>query len=105
MNELFWVEIIALAVGVAVIAIETVIIFMLRKHIRILKVHLRRNDKLMEEFKENIDKHLVHLDEHSHEMEQKLEHLFMTICVKDEDKTLKVKDIKLEAKNKTLELK
>jgi len=62
-GHLFTIELIALATGITVIAIETVIIFLLRNHTKAL------------------DTHLNHLNEHSH----KIESMLTTICSHEEE--------------------
>ena len=73
------VEIIALITGLIVITIETVIIFMLKKHINALDIHFVSTDKLISRFEKEINHHLEHLNDHSHHIESMLQHL----CTKD----------------------
>ncbi|MFC1655820.1 hypothetical protein ACFL3C_03050 [Patescibacteria group bacterium] len=68
-----YIEIVALVTGVVVIIVETVIIFLLVKHLKALDKHIEKNEQLMLKFEYNIQEHLEHLNEHSHEIELKLE--------------------------------
>jgi hypothetical protein len=70
---LHFLEVVALITGVFVIAIETVIIILLNKHIKALDGHLDENRKLMIKFEKDIQNHLDHLNNHSHTIEKKLE--------------------------------
>ncbi len=78
-QHLLIVEIVALATGLTVIAIETVIIFLLNKHIKALESHLKSTDQLIGKFEAEINHHLDHLNEHSHIIESMLK----TICDHD----------------------
>lgn len=75
-QHLLIVEIAALATGLAVITIEAVIIVMLRNHIKALNSHFGATDKLISKFEHEINDHLDHLNEHSHQIEMMLH----TIC-------------------------
>lgn len=66
-------EVIAIVIGSLVIVIETVIIFLLYKHQKALNDHLIKSENLTKTFEANIAMHLEHLNEHSHEIEKKLE--------------------------------
>ncbi len=74
------VEIAALATGLAVITIEAVIIVMLRNHIQALNSHFTATDELIGRFENEINGHLDHLNQHSHEIEMMLH----TICDHEE---------------------
>ncbi len=78
-QHLLIVEIVALATGLTVIAIETVIIFLLNRHIKALESHLESTDQLIKKFEAEINHHLGHLNEHSHVIESMLK----TICDHD----------------------
>lgn len=75
-QHLLIVEIVALATGLTVIAIETVIIFLLNKHIKALENHMHATDQLIQRFEVKINYHLDHLNDHSHIIESMLK----TIC-------------------------
>lgn len=81
LDHLMIVEIIALVTGLIVIAIETVIIFMLKRHINALDRHFISTDKLIGRFEKEINHHLEHLNGHSHHIETMLKQL----CTKDLD--------------------
>lgn len=75
-QHLLIVEIAALATGLAVITIEAVIIVMLKNHIKALNSHFGATDRLIAKFENEINGHLDHLNEHSHQIEMMLH----TIC-------------------------
>lgn len=81
-GHLVWVEILALGTGLTVIAIETVIIIMLKNHIRALDSYFEATDDLISKFERKINSHLNHLNEHSHQIEI----LLQSIC--DHESTL-----------------
>jgi len=85
MKEALIIEIIAIAVGIVVIVIETYIIFLLKKHLKVLDNHLTHNDSLLKKFREGIETHLNHLNEHSHNMEKSLD----KICAPENKQTKK----------------
>jgi hypothetical protein len=97
MENVLLIEIVAIAVGIIVVAIETLIIFMLRGHVKLLDKHLINNERLMKEFRHSISDHLDHLNEHSHEIEEKLEKLFIDIC-QEESRHMKRHQKPLEQK-------
>lgn len=74
------IEITALVTGLVVIIIETVIIFMLKNHIDALSVHLERHENLTVRFEKNIEQHLEHLNQHSHDLGKRVEELYCNIC-------------------------
>lgn len=80
------VEIIAVLVGVVVIVIETIIIFILLHHIRIMKRSFEEIRLFMHEFRRGIDKHLEHMDIHSHKIEEVVENIQTEVCGLPSDK-------------------
>ena len=66
------IEIIALVTGIIVIGIETLIIFLLERHIGALNKHWEKNEKLMIKFEKQIAEHMDHLHEHTHEIDERL---------------------------------
>lgn len=66
-------EILTLFVSTLVIIIETIIIFLLYRHQKALDKHLLENENLTKKFERNIEKHLEHINAHSHKIEKKLE--------------------------------
>jgi hypothetical protein len=75
MKEIVIIETIAISVGIIVIIIETYIIFLLKKHLKVLDSHLDHNDALLKEFKKSIDNHLMHLNRHSHNIETSIKNI------------------------------
>jgi hypothetical protein len=75
MQEIVIIEMIAIMVGIIVISIETYIIILLKKHLRVLDNHLTHNDELLKQFKSSIDEHLVHLNNHSHNIETSIKEI------------------------------
>jgi len=71
MDKVLIIEIAAGVIGILVIAIETVIIFMLKKHMK------------------SLDRHLDHLDEHSHKLEEQMERMFARVCGNNSDEEIK----------------
>jgi hypothetical protein len=66
------IEIIALVTGIIVIGIETLIIFLLERHIRALNKHWEKNERLMVKFEKRIAEHIDHLHEHTHDIDERL---------------------------------
>lgn len=79
MNDVAIIETIAIIVGLVVIAIETLIIYFLHRHSKILDRNLENSQSIMAEFRRSIYEHLYHLNEHSHGIEQRLESLLLKI--------------------------
>ncbi len=80
MSHTFVVEIIAIIVGLMVIGIETAIIIMLRRHMKILNKNHKNNAELFNELQISIDKHLDSLSDYSKESDEKLSRIFHQIC-------------------------
>ena len=85
MEKILVIEIIAILVGIVVIAIETVIIFLLLHHIRVMKRSFEESHHVMEEFRKGISDHLGHMDDHSHKMEEAIEQIYVQVCHIGED--------------------
>jgi hypothetical protein len=106
MSQTFIVEIIAIIVGLMVIGIETAIIIMLRKHMKILDKNHEKNAELFNELQKSIDKHLDTLNDHSKDSDEKLSRIFHEICTpiikrqSDKRKPLKTRDGSVEEYSK-----
>jgi predicted Holliday junction resolvase-like endonuclease len=85
MERIFFIEIIAIFVGIVVIVIETVIIFLLLHHIGVMKRSFEQSHMIMEEFRKGINDHLGHMDDHSHKMEEAIEQIYVQVCHIGED--------------------
>jgi len=80
MDHVTIVETIAIAVGIIVIAIETIIIFMLRNHVELLEKKMDQEDTHLDALTQSMNEHLKHLNDHSHEIESRLETMMCQIC-------------------------
>jgi len=80
MEKTLIIEIAAITVGVVVIVIETVIIFLLLRHIRVIKRSFETSQIIMQEFKKGISEHLEHMDGHTHKIEEAIEQIYVQVC-------------------------
>jgi hypothetical protein len=80
LEKILIIEMIAILVGVVVIVIETAIIFLLLRHIRIMKRSFEESRAVILEFRRGINEHLEHMDAHSHKMEHAIEQIYAQIC-------------------------
>lgn len=80
MDKELLIEIITIFVGVTVIVIEAIIIFLLLRHIRIMKQSFEEIRLVVKEFRGGIDEHLEHMDDHSHKMEDAIERVYTQVC-------------------------
>lgn len=74
-NHFVYLEIGAILTGLIVIGIETYIILVLKRHVKVLDDNLKTNMKLIEKFEKGIYTHLEHLNEHSHIIEMMLKQI------------------------------
>lgn len=80
MEKIQIIEMIAVLVGIVVIVIETVIIFLLLRHIRIMKRSFEESHAVIQEFRKGINEHLEHMDAHSHKMEDAILQIHAQVC-------------------------
>lgn len=80
MDKILVIEIVAVTVGVVVIVIETVIIFLLLHHIRVMKQSFAESRIMLQEFRKGISEHLEHMDGHTHKVEEAIEQIYVQVC-------------------------
>lgn len=80
MEKALLIELTAIVVGIVVIVIETVIIFLLLNHIRIMKHSFEESRIVIQEFRNGISEHLQHMDHHSHRIEEAVENIQAEVC-------------------------